>query len=326
MIEFNLPNFRVRVSEKKINEMGEEVTSKKRRWRYCYAENQNQALALITAQDKNVYVHENTIKAWNFNQEWEEEVEHIITEITNAVANNQNPKFPNNWSKLKEHLLDVFHGKCGYCEARFTPTSFGDVEHYRPKGRVSEEPGHRGYYWLAYEPTNYLPACQLCNEPAKRDHFPIAGTRARSAEDPLDAENPLLINPYRDHYEEHLEFLPSTYPPQPGTTPLLPGGVKGKTQKGNFTISTMELYRDPIRQERLREMGVARLNIKDAYRKLGETEEWDEFAQSLQMHLSEDRPFRTAVYYEFRDYLIRVKYWDEDTIKQVFTALGLHTG
>lgn len=318
MIRFQLPNFRVRVSERRINELGEVDISKERRWRYCYAENEAQAIALITDHDQFIFVHEDTIEARNFNQEWIQEIEDTITNIRNALAQNNKPTFPSHWSKLKEHLIDVFYAKCGYCECKFTPTSFGDVEHYRPKGRVSEDAAHPGYHWLAYEPTNYLPACQLCNEPAKRDHFPIAGKRAHSAEDSLDAENPLLINPYFDSYAEHLEFVPST-------EKLMPGAVKGKTEKGKYSVSILEIYRDPVRQERLQEMSIARRDIKDAYKKLIDTENWDEFGQDLRKYLSEDRPFRTAVYYEIRDYLIRMRDWDEDTVKQAFALLGFKT-
>jgi hypothetical protein len=322
VIEFKLPNFRVRVSEIKKEVSGNEVISAEKDWRYCYAADKEQAIALIK-WDRYIYVYEDTIEACNFSQEWEQDVKDIITEVANAIAANQDPKFPGKWSKLKEHLIDVFHGKCGYCEARFTPTSFGDVEHYRPKGRVSEDKNHKGYYWLAYTPTNYLPACQLCNEPAKRDHFPIEGTRACSDADALDDEKPLLIDPYKDRYEEHLEFVPSTYLPAPNTPPKDPGDVIGKTKKGNYTISTMEIYREPIRQARQQEMMAANKGIQIAFIDLVRTRDWDQFIQSLQKHLSEERPFRTAVYYELRDFLIQMKLWDQ--LKPAFTDLGFHT-
>src|SRR5215213_1418661 len=80
------------------------------------------------------------------------------------------------WSKLKGFLLQkVFKGKCAYCDSQITVTSFGDAEHFRPKGRVTikkngkeeivmvnGEP-HPGYYWLAYDWRNLFPACQRCN-------------------------------------------------------------------------------------------------------------------------------------------------------------------
>lgn len=322
MIEFKLPNFRVRVSEITKDVSGNEVISAEKDWRYCYAADKDQAIALIK-WDRYVYVHEDTIEAFHFSPAWEEDVKDILTTVANAIAANQDPKFPSKWSKLKAHLIDIFHGKCGYCEARFTPISFGDVEHYRPKGRVSEDKDHKGYYWLAYNPTNYLPACQLCNGPAKRDHFPIEGTRARSEADVLDDEKPLLIDPYKDCYEEHLEFLPSTYVSPPGTPPRLPADVIGKTKKGRYTISTLEIYREPIRQARQQEMMAAVQAIQLAFINHILEPNWDKFIQSLQKHLSEDTQFRTAVYYELRDFLTQRNFWDQ--LKPVFIELGFHT-
>ena len=322
MIQFKLPSFRVRVSEKK-NVAGMEVIDPEKRWRYCYAENAKQAIALITAQDRKIFVHVDTIQARDFSEEWEKDVKTAIANVKKAVKAGKNPDFPSKWSKLKEHLIDLFHGKCGYCEAKFIAVAFGDVEHYRPKGSVSEEPNHPGYYWLAYAPTNYLPACQLCNEPAKKDHFPIAGTRAHSDADPLESENPLLLNPYVDHYEEHLEFVPSKYTAPAGTAPQIPGDIKAKTPKGQYTISTMELDRDPIMQARLNEMTAATQSIELAFVSLGTTRNFKQFIESLQKQVSEDRPFRTAVYYELRDFLMQVRLWEE--VKPLFSALGFKT-
>lgn len=323
MIEFKLPNFRVRISEITRDVSGAEVISAKRDWRYCYGADKDQAIALVKS-DRSVHVYEDTMEACNFSEEWEQDVKNILSEVAKAIAANQRPKFPAKWSKLKTHLIDLFHGKCGYCEARFTPTSFGDVEHYRPKGGVYEEgEKHQGYYWLAYRPTNYLPACQLCNEPAKRDHFPIEGTRAWSEADKLDDEHPLLLDPYKDCYEEHLKFLPSTVVSPPNEPPKRPGDVIGKTKKGNYTVSTMEIYREPIRQEREKEMMSAKNAIKLAFvDHLLSTTAWDKFLKCLQEQLSEDRQFRTAVYYELRDFFEKMKMWDQLSPK--FVELGFH--
>jgi hypothetical protein len=112
------------------------------------------------------------------------------------------------WAELKWHLFDLFHGKCAYCESKPLPSAHGQVEHYRPKSKVSGDPAHPGYYWLAYEVTNLLPACGRCNgADAKSSHFPILGTRARDA-DGLAGEEPLLLNPFNHEMDpyEHLEF------------------------------------------------------------------------------------------------------------------------
>ena len=120
------------------------------------------------------------------------------------------------WGALKPHLIALFHGKCAYCESAFEVVSFGDVEHYRPKGRVDEEDqngmtqpinGHHGYYWLAYAPMNLLPACSRCNgRGGKMNLFPLADPTQRVPDPagPLDRESPLLLNPYQDFPEKHL--------------------------------------------------------------------------------------------------------------------------
>ena len=37
---------------------------------------------------------------------------------------------------VKDALLAAQHGKCCYCESKYRGTSYGAVEHFRPKGAV----------------------------------------------------------------------------------------------------------------------------------------------------------------------------------------------
>ncbi len=159
------------------------------------------------------------------------------------------------WRELKEWLLDnVFHKKCAYCESKITATSFGDAEHYRPKGKVTVKgqtvEGHRGYYWLAYHWKNLIPACQRCNSDlGKLTQFPVAKKhiqrheKGRADPDALDAlEEPLLLHPYRDDPRKHLQFgLRGIIAPRDGS-------VRGKE-----TVEICSLYRDDLRSERQRE-------------------------------------------------------------------------
>jgi hypothetical protein len=118
--------------------------------------------------------------------------------------------------EVKAALEKLFHNKCAYCEGDPASEAPWDVEHYRPKGRVQENANHSGYYWLAYEWTNLLPSCVFCNQrrvdqptfdepialPAagKLDQFPLADEtrRAMGPDDPLENEEPLLLNPCLD--------------------------------------------------------------------------------------------------------------------------------
>ncbi|WP_426609875.1 hypothetical protein [Bradyrhizobium sp. McL0616] len=115
----------------------------------------------------------------------------------------------NIWRELKWHLFELFHEKCAYCENKPRAGYAGDVEHYRPKGKVDEDENHPGYFWLAYDETNLLPSCSLCNQPrrAKQTRFPVKGAHSREARN-LAREVPLLLNPYDRKLNpfDHLEF------------------------------------------------------------------------------------------------------------------------
>ena len=76
--------------------------------------------------------------------------------------------------------------------------AYGDVEHYRPKAgyrQDAEDPlGRPGYYWLAYEWSNLLFCCQICNQRFKRNLFPLVdpARRAETHHDDLSSEQPLF--------------------------------------------------------------------------------------------------------------------------------------
>ncbi|MFT4926524.1 MAG: hypothetical protein ACI8WB_002622 [Phenylobacterium sp.] len=107
-----------------------------------------------------------------------------------------------------------FYGKCAYCEANIIQFQRGDVEHFRPKGAVTNEAddpvSHPGYYWLAYDVGNLLPACTICNQAStigdikigKHSRFPVEGVHATEPGGETQ-EQPLLINPASDKDEDN---------------------------------------------------------------------------------------------------------------------------
>lgn len=123
-----------------------------------------------------------------------------------------------------------FYGKCAYCEADLYSSQHGDIEHFRPKNRITDDFGkpekitvggvereHPGYYWLAYDWKNLLPACQLCNQPntqrsdgrliGKRDYFPLAEGSPRALQPGEETqEQPLLIHPVWEDPTRHLKL------------------------------------------------------------------------------------------------------------------------
>ncbi len=110
------------------------------------------------------------------------------------------------WRKLKAVLRSFSHGKCWYCES-IDDRSDNAVDHFRPKNHVRECPDkdNQGYWWLAFVETNYRFCCTFCNSArttassagGKQDHFPLLdeAKRARTEADPIEAEEPLLLDP-----------------------------------------------------------------------------------------------------------------------------------
>jgi hypothetical protein len=151
------------------------------------------------------------------------------------VENGEKPKFSEQLYKGMKKDVYVnpqgpFHGKCAYCDQPITKphNQPGDVEHFRPKGRVMNEDGtlvlvpdnggtreHPGYYWLAYDWRNLLPSCNGCNrmqnDPnsetmvGKGTVFPVRDFRALCPGEET-REEPLLLHPVFDDPADHMEM------------------------------------------------------------------------------------------------------------------------
>ena len=160
-------------------------------------------------------------------------------------------------------LFDLFSGTCAYCESKIPRhNSPGSVDHYRPIREVTEgrdKIDHTGYFWLAYEWDNLLPVCQNCNtshsdytgggrrrHPGKKNEFPIKGVRVVAPsgnpstwKEDLRREIPLLLNPYHDTPEEHINFsdLGVPYP-------------KNGSERGKATIDICDLGREALCEKR----------------------------------------------------------------------------
>jgi len=110
------------------------------------------------------------------------------------------------WGAAKQELSNLSNGKCWYCESRQVRSN-KDVDHFRPKNGVIEDAAHPGYWWLAFEQTNYRFSCNYCNSHhtddrtgvtgGKQDHFPLlpGSTRAMTATANLNLEFPELLDP-----------------------------------------------------------------------------------------------------------------------------------
>jgi hypothetical protein len=112
------------------------------------------------------------------------------------------------WHELKEELERCSYNKCWYCES-IQDRSDNAIDHFRPKGKVAECSDHEGYWWLAFDWTNYRFSCTYCNSHrkdqktgnsgGKQDYFPLLNEdkRARNPTDNLADEQPCLLDPVK---------------------------------------------------------------------------------------------------------------------------------
>ena len=183
------------------------------------------------------------------------------------------------WPRRKE-LERLFHKKCGYCELKYKAGLTGEVEHYRPKGRILTGGKQRiwpGYYWLAATWTNLVPVCSMCNKlnvvddltdgtertTGKGERFPSPTSRcARRPKRIARSKDPLLLDPCVHNPDDHLTFVE-----REGHRALL----SGQTDKGRHTVEILGLNRGDLvegRLERLLAMEALMNDIQAAHGRL----------------------------------------------------------
>jgi uncharacterized protein (TIGR02646 family) len=108
------------------------------------------------------------------------------------------PFRPRVWQATADSLMDLFHGKCAYCESPMDQEEYVNVDHFRPKAI---------YWWLAYDWTNLYPVCPLCAR-YKGVSFPVLRDRAQPGQTGADLldERALLLDPCLDQPSEWLHF------------------------------------------------------------------------------------------------------------------------
>jgi uncharacterized protein (TIGR02646 family) len=152
-------------------------------------------------------------------KKWQRWLRDCATEtqaLQDAVQKGEPVTFKKLYKRRKEFFFgddSPFHGKCAYCECYITSFQPGAVEHFRPKGGVTDELdrsiAHPGYYWLAYDWQNLLPSCATCNQSSsvngktigKQNRFPVIGKHAQTPAEIVN-EQPLLINPASENDDD----------------------------------------------------------------------------------------------------------------------------
>jgi hypothetical protein len=191
-------------------------------------------------------------------------VANVNVESAKGKKKTEDPFSPK-WSDYKSIFAEAQSGKCGYCEMMVTGSQPGDVEHYWPKGEVwqlKDDPkegglerrwastvegrkrdvvSERGYWWLAYDWSNYLLSCAVCNQYWKLSYFPVLESPRQLPPNAEKPEVPLLLNPYdvSRNPAEHLRF-----------DDLGQIEAKDKSSCGFETIRTCGLDRESLRRSR----------------------------------------------------------------------------
>jgi len=142
---------------------------------------------------------------------WEQRAKEANDEL-HRVTPEERSKFINEhsqiWKDLKERLQELSYNKCWYCEIDCVRDDF-DIDHFRPKNRIKkyENPDQEeeGYWWLAFDYTNFRLSCCYCNRPhrgrdgktrGKATYFPLLNSPNRCADNgDIAAEKPALLDP-----------------------------------------------------------------------------------------------------------------------------------
>jgi len=239
---------------------------------------------------------------------------------------------------VKLALRQLSGGNCAYCESKIGAVGAREVEHYRPKGGITNLAGHPGYWWLAYQWDNLLPTCRDCNKSlrqhivtpgmnkaevldlqgkraatsfGKANQFEIRGQRAVGSGCNLELEDPLLIDPCRNDPRIHVKWDFSFE-----LTLIEPVfGEAGYSIYGAYTIKTCALNRAELVLDRipaLRPMRALRTRlINRLNRWTGDASELADIiaeAQTLSTFAEHDQPYAgmaAAYIQDFEDELDR---------------------
>lgn len=142
---------------------------------------------------------------------WQKRAKEALAKLEALPASKRSKFIEDNsdlWSEIKEYLARISFDKCWYCEKKLA-LSESEVDHFRPKSRVSKSKvPHKGYWWLAFAWKNFRLAYSLVNK-RRRDRregntqgkgcrFPLLNEDARvpdTAPGSTDGEAPELIDP-----------------------------------------------------------------------------------------------------------------------------------
>ncbi len=205
---------------------------------------------------------------------FQDDVREAEAHLRRLIESGQTPEFGSDailvecHKKVREKHGTVFaraqRSKCAFCECP-VGSQYPHLDHFAPKAEehvrsedpddwpreIDEEgslpnvdPGHRnyqvrrpGYWWLAYDWTNYLLACSVCNTAYKKCFFPVRSKRAEDVPPHRHRwEEPLILNPFDEDEQEpwrHFQFDEM-------------GVIQDYSERGRETAITCGLHRPSL--------------------------------------------------------------------------------
>lgn len=183
---------------------------------------------------------------------------------------------------VKDVLVSIQNHKCCFCESRVTHISDGDVEHFRPKAEWLREnvDGTRskvkpGYYFLAYDWSNLMLSCLMCNQRIKGNNFPLLNEEHRTLVThtyDVSRELSVFINPTLEDPEAHITFYEDS-----------PQGI---SLRGKKTVEYLELDRyslNEARKEKFKDLFM----YKKILSVVNNPEERDEIIEMIKKRINE---------------------------------------
>lgn len=172
-------------------------------------------------------------------------------------------KHDGHWGKLRPWLLALSGGKCWFTEARDIASHL-DVEHFRPKkaARDVRGPARDGYWWLAFDYTNFRIAGTVPNR-KKGAWFPLryrspCSTYAKRCE---GDEVPHFLDPTNAHDVTLLAF------DEEGKAVPAPGIPRWDYVRVKRTVERLKLTEHQALAEERRKVWQRTAKLLDKYQK-----------------------------------------------------------
>jgi hypothetical protein len=137
-------------------------------------------------------------------EDWLEKSKKVIDALESKVSHTERLAFIDAnaavWRDLRRELITKYGCRCWFTDAEETVAQL-DIEHFRPKAKAVDVDGtqHDGYWWLAFDHSNYRLAGQIPNRQHKKCYFPLlpGSPRADAALRRWQEENPVFLDPTR---------------------------------------------------------------------------------------------------------------------------------